>query len=845
MVNSRLQEIMKEFQGDDAPDQLPYERRDARAVARGSRHGQSQQHNDDDSDDDSDDDDYDDADYDDFDEPLESARRSNSQAGNNNNNTTDAVGMTIALNNSIDAEDDQDGNIHDQLPDPDEYKAQLGFSRPESRLTRLRRKRFLTMVSVFALIVLVAIVIGTVIGKANGGGKKSNAAYQPSSDGSFSGSVVAMGPTPSPTNKKVDRSRVDQVMSVVQFMSSPVDLTTGGSPQEEAVMWIANTDPRQVVVGDTVEFKERYALAVLYYAMGGNGWEYTTSMRWMGPENECAWNTELQNGTFIGVDCKGGPSVRSLILPGIGLTNNIPNEIAILSDLSLIDFSGNNLKGRLTPKLGNLTLLQSLELGRNLFTGAFPDFFDSMSSLTFIDLSHNKITGEFPTSFGKLDKVTTLKVGYNLLYDNVDKFAALKSLKNLIASDNDIFGQITTDLLKAMPSLEILDLSSNLLRGTLPQNLFDMQHLSIIDLHSNLLDGTIPKNLVNPSPLKFLSLGDNALTGEITWFPTHFPNTMQHLDLANNSFTGRLPAFGEMTGLTYLFLAFNQKFEPGPIPLSLTRLTNIVDLSLQATSRTGVIPDGFGNLKQAVLLDFANNTLTGSIPSDMGDASSLQFLFLNQNFLNGTIPQTFSQLTNLNMLLLEKNSLKGDTTMVCEPKLKSLQFFASDCSEVNCPTSCCALCCTNTDGKASGSGQYGSSTSFPTHQTTAFPTASPNIASSGSGGSGLGSNSGSAGNSSSGGSGNSGRPYSGIPGGGAVAYPTSYPTKAPSGRRLRSRAPDDDFIRRELQNDASLLCDGVSYYGKLDAQFDDEYKRVAYDFNPYVPSVQVVAPGGN
>lgn len=838
MVNSRLQEIMKEFQCDDAPDQLPYERRDARAVARGSRHGQAQ-HDDDYSGDDSDDDDYDDADFDDFDEPLESARRSNSQAANNNN--TNAVGMTIALNNNIDADYGQEGNIHDQLPDPDEYKAQLGFSRPESRLTRLRRKRFLTMVSVFALIALVAIVIGTVIGKANGGGKMSSAAYQPSSGGSFSGSVVAMGPTPSPTTQQVDQSRVDQVMSVVQFLSSPVALTLADSPQQQAVMWIANNDPRQVVIGDTVEFKERYALAVLYFAMGGNGWEYTTSMRWMGPEDMCAWNTELTNGTFIGVDCMGGPSVRSLILPGIGLINSIPDEIAILSELSLINFSGNHLKGRLNPMLRKLVLLQSLELGGNLFSGAFPDFFESMPSLTFIDLSHNKITGDFPFSFANLDKVTTLKVSFNLLYDSVDKFAALKSIKNLIASDNNIYGTISTDLLTAMPSLEILDLSSNLLRGTLPQNLFEMPKLSTIDLHSNFLDGTIPKYLANPSPLKFLSLGDNALTGDITWFPTHFPKTMEHLDLANNSFSGRLPAFGEMTGLNYLFLAFNQKFEHGPIPLSLTRLTNIVDLSLQATSRTGVIPDGFGNLKQAVLLDFADNILTGSIPSDLGDASSFQFLFLNQNILNGTIPQTFSQLSNLNMLLLEKNSLKGDTNMVCEPKLSRLQFFASDCHEVNCPASCCALCCTNTNGMASGSGQYGSSTSFPTPQKTDFPTPSPNIVSSGSGGSGLSSNSGS-GNNSSGGTGSSGRPYSGIPGGGAVAYPTSHPTKPPSGRRLRLRAPDGDFIHRELQVDASLLCGGVSFYGQFDAQFENEYKRVAYDFNQYVPSVPVGVP---
>ena len=72
----------------------------------------------------------------------------------------------------------------------------------------------------------------------------------------------------------------------------------------------------------------------------------------------------------------------------------------------------------------------------------------------------------------------------------------------------------------------------------MPSNLFELSQLRIIDLHGNHFGGTIPQMIADPLPLKFLALGDNALTGEIKWFLTHFPWTMEHLEKANNSFTG-------------------------------------------------------------------------------------------------------------------------------------------------------------------------------------------------------------------------------------------------------------------------------------------------------------------
>jgi len=613
-------------------------------------------------------------------------------------------------------------------------------------------------------------------------------------------------------------------MEVVKYLSSLTALDQSGSPQQQAVLWIANIDPRQIQIGKTFEFQSRYALAVLYFATGGGSghWEYATEMGWLGDADVCDWNTVLSDGVKIGVDCLGTRTVRTLVLPHSGLINNIPDEISILYDLETIDFSENDLTGRFNPRLGDLKTLQTLVLRDNAFTGSFPQFLGIMSSLQYVDLSKNNIKGSFPDSIFDLGRMTTLNIGYNHISDDVTKFMGLTSIQNLLASDNEISGHLNFELLNALPHLNILDLSSNQLQGSLPSNLFELSQLSIIDLHGNYFGGTIPQTIANPSPLKFLALGDNALTGEITWFPTHFPSTMEHLDLANNSFTGRLPAFGTMQGLNYLFLAFNPKLDPGPIPPSFTRLPNLIELSLQQTGRTGTIPKGFGSLSKLVLFDLSDNSLTGTIPDDFGNATLIQFLFLNQNYLNGTIPASFSQFSHLNMLLLEKNAIRGDTTMICEPKLSSLQFFSSDCSEVNCPLTCCSLCCINSNRPPiSGSGS-----------STDYPTPSPSTSY---GGSGSGSSSG-------------GSSYSGIPGGGAVASPTT----APGGRLLRALPTrptispsftDDEFFRRALQNDMAInaqhMCDGVTYNDQLDPQIENQYKRVVYDFNQYVPSVPV------
>ena len=168
---------------------------------------------------------------------------------------------------------------------------------------------------------------------------------------------------------------------------------------------------------------------------------------------------------------------------------------------------------------------------------------------------------------------------------------------------------------------------------------------------------------------------------------------LYHLDLSRNEFTGDLPTdLADLYNLKYLFLAFNRKLNPGPIPAEwATRLSQLSDYSLQATERTGQIPSEIGQLSSLVLLDLADNKLIGPIPSEIGNLRHLTFLVIKDNLLSGTIPESFNKLSKLDTAVMDGNNLSGGADHMCTPKLPSLIEFISDCKETSC--SCCSLCC--------------------------------------------------------------------------------------------------------------------------------------------------------
>jgi Leucine-rich repeat (LRR) protein len=85
----------------------------------------------------------------------------------------------------------------------------------------------------------------------------------------------------------------------------------------------------------------------------------------------------------------------------------------MLSSLSDLALSSNNLIGVIPASLGNLSNLTTLYLDRTNFLVPVPRELGMLSSLSDLALSSNNLTGVIPASLGNLSNLNTLYLHTN------------------------------------------------------------------------------------------------------------------------------------------------------------------------------------------------------------------------------------------------------------------------------------------------------------------------------------------------------------------------------------------------------------------------------------------------
>jgi Leucine-rich repeat (LRR) protein len=134
---------------------------------------------------------------------------------------------------------------------------------------------------------------------------------------------------------------------------------------------------------------------------------------------------------------------------------------------------------------------------------------------------------------------------------------------------------------------------------------------------------------------------------------------LQELDLAFNSFIGRLPDhIGNISTELITFTADNNKLN-GRLPPSLSNLSHLQTLDLSINLFTGDIPNPIMVMQELVLLDVTKNDLSGPIPTEIGLLRSLQQLYLQGNKLFGPIPDSIGNLSVLEEIGLSSNQLNS------------------------------------------------------------------------------------------------------------------------------------------------------------------------------------------
>ncbi|CAD6334725.1 unnamed protein product [Miscanthus lutarioriparius] len=374
-----------------------------------------------------------------------------------------------------------------------------------------------------------------------------------------------------------------------------------------------------------------------------------------------------------------------------------------------------NLGGSISPVIGNLTFLQSLDLFDNMLSGEIPRTISRLRRLSFLELAYNHLAGEIPVDLANCSNLVYLSVEVNELHGGIPSgLGLLSQLRVLYVGENNLIGHIPPSL-GNLSVLQRLALYQNKLEGTIPEGLSHLRYLRYIQAARNSLSGTIPP-LFNISSLQYFGFSSNNLHGRLPpdagrhlpdlevlllggatnknsfsgTLPASLSNAtkLQQLVIANNHFGGRVPPeigtlcpvlvemgnnmlkaeddagweflryFTNCTRLEVLDVSNNTL--GGVLPSFVANFTGPIQLLLMSMNgMSGVIPPGIGNLISLEDLEFAGNNLHGVIPEDIGRLQNLKFFTLEANLLSGGIPPSFGNLTELLTLILSNNELNG------------------------------------------------------------------------------------------------------------------------------------------------------------------------------------------
>ncbi|KAM3283261.1 hypothetical protein P3S67_026906 [Capsicum chacoense] len=95
--------------------------------------------------------------------------------------------------------------------------------------------------------------------------------------------------------------------------------------------------------------------------------------------------------------------------------NTYSYEGDIISYMSGVDLSCNQLSGEIPKELSNLTEIHALNLSHNHLTGVIPSEFSNLQNIESLDLSYNNLTGSIPTQLLKLTTLDVFTVAHNIL----------------------------------------------------------------------------------------------------------------------------------------------------------------------------------------------------------------------------------------------------------------------------------------------------------------------------------------------------------------------------------------------------------------------------------------------
>ena len=306
----------------------------------------------------------------------------------------------------------------------------------------------------------------------------------------------------------------------------------------------------------------------------------------------------------------------------------------------------NQLEGTLPEGIGQLQHLQYLDIASNSFTGVVSEVhFQKLFKLETLGLSFNSLTLNFNSTWVPPFQLISVGLKSFKLGPQFPSWLQTQvNISDLDISNSGIQGAIPNWFCNQISKLNFLNLSSNQFHGPIPPCL---SKVNILDLSNNKFT-SLRSFLCEPKlgATRFLEISNNLLFGSLPDCWWNF-RTLVLLNLDNNNLSGVIPSsIGLIYGIKYLRLSGNNF--TGHLPSSLENCTRLQIFDVEGNNLEGKIPIWIGERQTNLMaLHLKSNKFYGDIPSNLCYLHSLQILDLSLNSITGPIPSCIKNLTSM------------------------------------------------------------------------------------------------------------------------------------------------------------------------------------------------------